>query len=108
MLSVHDGNDPLPPKGVFYWHYLQCVLLRFGTNEYKHLPNITFFVYPFRTADDESEGDFEDDTNNDSDEPPYPSYRFDRFMRQQWETYWEQERFKVIAKWASEITSDVE
>lgn len=83
MLSVHDGNDPLPPKGVFYWHYLQCVLLRFGTNEYKHLPNITFFVYPFRTADDESEGDFEDDTNNDSDEPPYPSYRFDRFMRQQ-------------------------
>ena len=105
-LSVHGGNDPLPPKGIFDWHYLQCVLLRFGTSDYKHLPNITFSVYPFKTADDESEEDFENDIY-DSDEPPYPSYHLDRFMRQQWEKYREQERFKAIAKWSSEVTSNV-
>ena len=44
------------------------------------------------------EGDASD--FNESDEPPYPSYRFDRSMRQQWEKYREQERFKAIAKWA--------
>ena len=103
-LSVHRGNDPLPPKGVFDWHYLQCVLLRFGTSKYKQIPNITFFAYPFKTADDDdSDDEFEDDVN---DEPPYPSYRFDRFMGQQWERLQEQERSKEVAKWASEITSE--
>ena len=107
-LSVHEGDYPLPPKGVFDWHYLQCVLLKFGTHQYKCLPNIAFFVYPFKTADDdESDDEFEDDVN---DEPPYPSYRFDRLMEQQWEKHREQERFKEVAQWASEVVvpSEVE
>ena len=104
-LSVHTGDNSLPLKGVFNWHYLQCVLRRFGTHQYKHLPNITFFVYPFKTADDESDDEFEDDVNV---EPPYPSYRFDRFMEQQLEKHREQERFKEVAQWASEVASEVE
>ena len=104
-LSVHAGDYPLPPKGIFDWHYLQCVLRRFGTDQYKGLPNIAFFVYPFKTADDESGDEFEDDAN---DEPPYPSYRLDRFMAQQWEKHQEQEHFKEVAQWASEVASEVE
>ena len=104
-LSVHEREYSLPPKGVFDWHYLQCVLLKFSTHQYKCLPNINFFVYPFRTTDDESDDEFEDDIN---DEPPYPSYRFDRLMAQQWEKHREQEHFKEVAQWASEVTSEVE
>jgi hypothetical protein len=103
-LSVHAGNYPLPPKGVFDWHYLQCVLLRFGTFQYKNLPNIAFFINPFKTADDELDDEFED---NDDDDPPYPSYRIDRFMAQHWETHRKQEHFKEVAQWASDITSEV-
>jgi hypothetical protein len=106
-LSVHGGDNPLPLKGVFDWHYLQCVMLKFGTHQYKVLPNIAFFIHPFRTADDESDVEFDsgDDVNDDLD-PPYPSYRFDRLMGKLWEKHQEQERFKEVAQWASEVTSD--
>ena len=85
-LSTHRRNIPLPPTGVFNWHYLQCVLLRFATDQYKQLPNITFFIHTFKTSDTESDDDFEDDIN---DEPPYLSYRFDRMMEPQREKHWE-------------------
>jgi hypothetical protein len=69
--SIHAGNHPLPPQGVFNWHYLQCVILRFGTQQYRDIDNIYFSVCPwspFNTTpddpDDESNGSFDD---------PYPS-----------------------------------
>lgn len=104
-LSVHGGNKPLPPPGVFDWHYLQCVTRKFGTNQYKQIPNIAFFVYTFKTADDDSDSEeFEDDVN---DEPPCPSYRFDRMMGQIYQKHQEQERFKELAQWASEVEREV-
>jgi len=105
-LSVHDGSDHLPPKGVFDWHYLQCVVKRFGTDQYKTVPNIAFFVCPFKTADDDSEDEFED--NDDNNEPPFPTYPFDRFMAKQWNKHREQEGFRGMAQWSSGITSGVE
>ena len=79
--------------------YLRKVYL-IGTSQYKQVPDITF-VYPFKTADDDdSDDEFEDDVN---DEPPYPSYRFDRFMALECERFQEQERFKEVAKWATEV-----
>ncbi|KAF9507377.1 hypothetical protein BS47DRAFT_1366715 [Hydnum rufescens UP504] len=51
-LSVHSRDIPVPPAGVFDWNYLQCVIGMFGTPQYKNVPNIRFFVYPFKTADD--------------------------------------------------------
>ena len=103
-LTVHGGSDQLPPKGVFDWHYLQCVVSRFGTDQYKNIPNIYYFVHPFKTADDDSEEEFEDD----DDEPPYPTYRFDRFMAEQWEKHREQEHRGEIAQWSSGVVSGVE
>jgi hypothetical protein len=98
-------NIPLPPTGVFDWHYLQCVLLRFGTDQYRQLPGIAFFIYPFKTADDESDDEFEVDVNG---EPPYPSYRFDRIMALQREKLREQEQFKEVSQWASKVASEAE
>ena len=39
---------------------------------------------------------------------PHPSYRFDRFMAQQLKKHWEQEHLREVAKWSSEVTSDVD
>jgi hypothetical protein len=105
-LSVHDGSDHLPPKGVFDWHYFQCVVRRFGADQYLNLPNIAFFVYPFKTADDDSEGEFEH--NDDDDEPPWPTYHIDRFMAEQWEKHREQEHREEMAQWSSGVVSGVE
>ena len=75
------------------------MMLRFATDQYRQLPDITFFTYPFKTTDDES---FEDVVN---DEPPYPSYRFDRLMALQWEKHQEREKHK---EWASKVASEAE
>ena len=79
-------------------------MLRFATDQYRQLPDITFFTYPFKTTDDES---FEDVVNDDS-EPPYPSYRFDRLMALQWEKHQEREKHKDVAQWASNVASEAE
>ena len=73
-LSVHAGDQPLPPPDIFNWHYLQCAVLHFGTPQYKNFFNINFCVHSFRTASDEADDesvDSFDETN-----PPYPSYHF--------------------------------
>jgi len=35
-----------PAPGVFKWHYVQCVLRRFATEEYRSINNIAHFVFP--------------------------------------------------------------
>ena len=76
--------------------YLRKVYL-IGTSQYKQVPDVTF-VYPFKTADnDDSDDEFEDDVN---DEPPYPSYRFDRFFL--WHSNVKDFRSKSVSKrWRS-------
>jgi hypothetical protein len=101
-LSIHAGNHPLPPPGVFNWHYLQCVILCFGTQQYRDIVNIYFSVLPFKTAsdeDDESDGSF-DDMN-----PPYPSYHFDRFLQRRSDHIQALEHHNEILQWASSIPS---
>ena len=49
---------------------------------YKCAPNIYFPVYPFKTANDDSDDEFEFEDNDDA-EPPYPTYPFDRFTEEQ-------------------------
>jgi len=102
-LSIHTGNHPLPPPGVFNWHYMQCVILCFGTPQYKGFHNIHFFVCPFKTAsddaDDGSDGGF-DDMN-----PPYPSYHFDQFLQHQSDHFQALECRNDVLQWASGIPS---
>lgn len=104
MLSVHDGNESLPPQGVFDWHYLQCVLLRFGTTQYRGVPNIQYHVNPFQTASDSSD---DERVMDDDADPPWPSYRFDRYLEQQWKAHWDQERREEMLEWASRIPSGI-
>jgi hypothetical protein len=105
-LSVHAGTEPLPPKGVFGWHYLQCVAKRFATSDYKLFPAIYFYVYPFKTTSDESDDEFEFE-DNDEIEPPYPTYRFDRFMAEQGKKQMIHERNQEVALWSAGIVPGV-
>jgi len=105
-LSVHAGSETLPPKGVFDWHYLQCVAKRFATQDYKELPGIYFSVYPFKTSDDDSDEEFEFE-DYDGVEPPYPTYRFDRFLAEQGRKQMLHERAEAVAQWTSGITPGV-
>ncbi|CAA7268420.1 unnamed protein product [Cyclocybe aegerita] len=106
MLSVHGGNEPLPPKGVFDWHYLQCVAKRFATSDYKTVPGIYFHVYPFKTADDESDDEFEFEDNGEA-EPPYPTYRFDRFLAEQGRIQRMHERAQEVARWSAGVAEEI-
>ena len=102
-LLVHAGGQPLPLLGVFNWHYLQCVIW-FGTQQYKGLFNINFFVHPFRTASDGSDDESSDDFNVN---PPYPSYHVDQYFGQQSENYQALKRHREVLQWASGISSSV-
>jgi hypothetical protein len=103
-LSVHDGDVPVPSPGVFNWHYLQCVIRAFGTAEYKNFTDIKFFIYPFKTADDESDEIY---TDNDDLEPPYPSYPFDRFLAERGRQQMALERADEVMRWSSEVVSGI-
>lgn len=103
-LSVHEGDTPLPSRGTFDWHYLQCVIRAFGTQDYRNYPDIRYPVHPFKTADDfDDEWDDEYFDDHPEVEPPYPSYRFDRFLAKQGENLRELKRNEEVARWASGI-----
>jgi hypothetical protein len=110
-LQTHNESVPLPPKGVFDWHYLQCVVKVFGTSEYKNHPNVTFFIHPFTVALDDSDtvalDDSEDNSpDNDEAEPPYPSYGFDQFLLEQGKAHIAKERDEKVAQWTMNVASD--
>jgi hypothetical protein len=102
-LTAHDAS-PLPPVGMFNWHYLQCVLKRFATNEYKQIENIYHFTVPFRTGDDDDESDFDfvDERNNAN--PPYPSYPIELVEARARQHLEDAERNCAIAEWNSRVS----
>jgi hypothetical protein len=99
-LSVQSGTEPLPPKGIFDWHYLQCIAKRFATSDYKTFDNIYFSVQPFKTDDTDDELELED---YDGIEPPYPTYHFDRYLAQEGGKQMLLERAEAVALWASGV-----
>jgi hypothetical protein len=62
----------------------------------------SYFVYPFRTAS-ESDGLNDEDSDDLDRNPPYPSYRVDRYLHQVSESHQAQEHRKEILQWASDI-----
>ena len=106
-LSDHDTGISLPPSGIFDWHYLQCVLARFATDEYRTLRDITEKERPFRTRDDDSDNEWTDSddewTDNDDEEPPYPSYPFEQYMSQLAEQHETAETNEEIAQWNASV-----
>ena len=102
-LITHDTSLNLPPAGVFNWHYVQCVLKKFATDDYRDIPYIQYFVHPFRTRDDdESDRDFDDERN--IKDPPYPSYRFELAQWRAFQRLEAVERNRAIEEWNSGVS----
>lgn len=91
----HSHN--LPPAGLFRWHYMQCVIRRFGHDNYKDLPNIYLFEFPLRM-----EGD-SDDNGTDS-EAQWPSMLLDLGRDAESAIAEHAEHQQAVQKWRSLIT----
>jgi hypothetical protein len=102
-LSVQRGSISLPPKGVFDWHYLQCVIKRFGTPQYQMFPGIKFFAYPFATDSDGPD----DGSENDENDTPWPSYHFDQYVTKQGRRHVARERNISVAQWSLNVISGI-
>jgi hypothetical protein len=100
-----DNDTPLPPPGVLDWHYLQCVMNKFGSRSYKQVDNITYTTVPFRTVDDEADEIWEDD-DHDSDDALYPTYWLDKLFSREYKKVKRAESHRTIVHWRSNITTD--
>ena len=69
----------MPLKGAFDWHYVQCILKKFGTAEYRAIVNIRFLADPFETDSDYSDDECGDRDDTDATWPSSPSYHDDQF-----------------------------
>ncbi|KAE9394644.1 hypothetical protein BT96DRAFT_1022433 [Gymnopus androsaceus JB14] len=58
----NPASDINPPAGLFWWHYLQCVIVKFGCLGYRDAQNIFHYEKPMRMEDD-----LDDDNDNDDD-----------------------------------------
>lgn len=105
-LSTRNSSVSIPPPGIMGWHYLQCVLRHFATEEYKALPGISEEVRLFKVRDDDSdeEGDEEDDEEG-GEEHLYPSYRMDQYVSHLAEQQRTEETNGAIAQWRAEVHS---
>ncbi|KAH9176521.1 hypothetical protein EDB89DRAFT_1902852 [Lactarius sanguifluus] len=83
-LQVHAGVHPLPP----------CM---FGTQEYKTVSNIWFYIFPFRTALDPSGSESGGDSS--------PSYPIGHYLAHQMESNLAIEHDKQVLEWASGVPS---
>ena len=85
-----------PPPGLIRWHYLQCVLKKFGHTDYKMLQNIDFWELPLRM-----EGDSDDDgTDSDAE---WPSAALDRGRAVQASIKDNEIRHRVIVDWIATV-----
>jgi hypothetical protein len=83
------------------FYYLQCVIKRFGTDDYKNFTNVSYYELPFKTEDDLSYDEYND---NDETDPLYPTYRFDRYLEQQGEYRRIAEKNREVGAWREELS----
>ncbi|KAK7022841.1 hypothetical protein VNI00_016922 [Paramarasmius palmivorus] len=62
-------SNPLP--ATLRWHYMQCVIKKFGTEEYRRMRNIRHYRLPHPQDDDDDESWSLEDI--DPDNPPWPN-----------------------------------
>ncbi|CAA7257420.1 unnamed protein product [Cyclocybe aegerita] len=82
-LNTHDPSLPLPPVGVFNWHYMQ----EYGA---------------YSSDDDESVVDFDNERN--ITDPPYPSYLWELSELRERQRVEGLERDRDIATWSSAVS----
>lgn len=85
---------PVPPKGVFDWHYMQCVYQRFGSSESSD-EGRCFLVAEL--LDEESSDEDED--------PSYPSAGFDALMRSWAQASEDKAKAAQVMSWRNGISS---
>jgi hypothetical protein len=69
LAALDSAADRLePPEGVFLWHYIQCVTLRFATPQFKALQGALHTEKPSRYH-----GDSDDDSDDALDNLDYPT-----------------------------------
>lgn len=86
-----------PPAGLFRWHYLQCVIKKFGHHQYTNLQNINFHELPLRM-----EGDSDDD-GTDS-ELQWPSMAFDLGRNVEQSLKESAESHQAVQNWIDSLT----
>jgi hypothetical protein len=103
--STHDPKVSLPPTGVFNWHYIQCVLKKFATDEYQQVDNVQHNALPFRTRDDADDEDVDFDDERNIADPPYPSYLRELAEARARQYFEAAERNRAIEAWSSSIST---
>lgn len=82
-LSVHGGH-----KGVFDWHYLQCVTKRFVTLEYESISTFTFMSILSKRSAMSRKMSLNVRIMMRLSLNPHTTYCFDRFMAEQGSRWW--------------------
>ncbi|KAE9396819.1 hypothetical protein BT96DRAFT_824181 [Gymnopus androsaceus JB14] len=81
-----------PPAGILWWHYIQCVISKFGC--YKGQRNITHYEEPIPMEDDS-------DLDGDDDDFSWPTAQFDRGRMMTKRIEQETEKMSEIANWVN-------
>jgi hypothetical protein len=88
-LPSHRNEQELPPAIIYQWHYVQCVLTRFG----KDLPaegRLCYLNIPFRTRTEKEDSDDDQHFRDGGGTALYP--------QQQWDDWMEEAMTKTVAK----------
>lgn len=75
-LQNHTSSSavPLPAQGIIAWHYIQCVMHFFGTEQLRQQSDIFYYELPFKTDDDDDDEFDWDYYNQAGVAPPWPGY----------------------------------
>jgi hypothetical protein len=108
-LNTNSSGIPLPPPGLFSWHYLQCVFLKFGTEQYKNMAGLAFSQMPFWTRDDMEDPGGRSESwpsgSENQDELPWPTCRWERRMVEIADWGKRDKRMKWVRSWRDGISS---
>ncbi|KAF7301175.1 hypothetical protein MIND_00682000 [Mycena indigotica] len=95
VVPQNTNATGLPPPGLFRWHYLQCVIKKFGHDDYKKMTNIAYPELPIKIVNEDDSDDEETDSDLE-----WPSKCWDVHRLKAAEQTEAAERHRGIAQWA--------
>jgi hypothetical protein len=93
----HEPEESYPPAGIFAWHYAQCVLRRFGAQQFFDLTNAQYEEVPSRFR-----RDAEEDSENEDEVAPPPATFLPIAMHQYLAN---QQLRKEVTEWRDQVPS---
>jgi hypothetical protein len=97
-IPPHPRDPCNPPPGLFRWHYLQCVIRKFGHDDYKNLQNIHYCELALRM-----EGDSDDEDEGTDSGFQWPSDMLDRGRAMQTDIKEQEARQRLVAEWITVV-----